>query len=168
MSMTLATDENFGSMARQMGKVLEQLNKGYYSFSPNETWTPNVNLYETEQRVLVCVDLAGVDKEKIDIEVVDQRLTHQRHAGRADRQPQARRPRRRQWPRSRVHLMEIDHGSFRRQVELPHDVRHDKITADAPKRNCCGLRYLRNESCRLPVAVAESKSTRNVQPSTRD
>src|SRR6476620_8836554 len=75
MSITVATpDESFGSMARQMGKILEQLNKGYYSFSPNETWTPSVNLYETEAAYQVCVDLAGVDKEKIDIEVHDRRL----------------------------------------------------------------------------------------------
>src|SRR4029077_17201261 len=68
-------DENFGSMARQMGKLLDQLNKGYYSFYPNETWTPNVNLYETEDAYQVCVDLAGVEKDKIDIEVHEQRLT---------------------------------------------------------------------------------------------
>jgi HSP20 family protein len=129
MSMTLATDENFGSMARQMGKVLEQLNKGYYSFSPNETWTPNVNLYETDHAYQVCVDLAGVDKEKIDIEVVDHRLTIKgmRAVPIVNRQGEG--------PgagngRTRVHLMEIDHGSFARLVELPHDVRADQISAE--------------------------------------
>ena len=31
--------------------------------------------------------------------------------------------------RLRVHLMEIDHGSFAREVELPHDVIKEQITA---------------------------------------
>src|SRR5882724_7474448 len=75
MSITMASEETFGGMVRQMGKVMEQLNKGYYSFYPSETWTPNVNLYETERTYQVCVDLAGVEKEKIDIEIHQQRLT---------------------------------------------------------------------------------------------
>ncbi|CAN5354135.1 hypothetical protein BH09PLA1_BH09PLA1_35680 [soil metagenome] len=127
MSLTLATDESFGSMARQMGKVLEQLNRGYYSFSPNETWTPNVNLYETESGYQVCVDLAGVDKEKIDIEVTNHRLIIKgtravpilARAGEGGTNG-----------RTRVHLMEIDHGAFARVVELPHDVLAPRITAE--------------------------------------
>ena len=61
--------------ASSPSKILEQLqNKGYYGFFSNENWVPNVNLYETEAAYLVCVDLSGVEKEKIDIEVVDGRL----------------------------------------------------------------------------------------------
>src|SRR3982750_550833 len=74
MSVVSAPEPPFGHMARQMGKMMEQLQKGYYNFCPSDTWTPNVNLYETGGSYLVCVDLAGVDKEKIDVEVVDQRL----------------------------------------------------------------------------------------------
>ena len=128
MSITVATDESFGSMARQMGKVLDQLNKGYYSFSPNETWTPNVNLYETERGYQVCVDLAGVEKEKIDIEVQNQRLIIK--GTRAV--PIMARPSEGSGGngRTRVHLMEIDHGSFSRVVELPQNVAHAHITAE--------------------------------------
>src|SRR3954468_18765495 len=74
MSLTLATDPPFGNVARQMSKIMDQMHKGYYNFAPGETWTPSVNLYETEGAYLVCVDLAGVDKEKIDLTVADQRL----------------------------------------------------------------------------------------------
>jgi HSP20 family protein len=124
-------EENFGSMARQMGKILEQLNKGYYSFYPNETWTPNVNLYEAEDAYMVCVDLAGVDKEKIDIEVDGRRLTIKGTRNvplytPAQTVAEGEPPRN----RARVHLMEIDHGAFARVVELPHDVAQRKITAD--------------------------------------
>src|SRR4051812_40039178 len=109
-------DENFGTVARQMGKILEQLNKGYYSFYPSETWTPNVNLYETDDAYMVCVDLAGVDKEKIEIEVHQQRLSIK---GTRNVPLHPLLPTNHEGPpggtarvRSRVHLMEIDHGAF--------------------------------------------------------
>src|SRR5438552_17348586 len=66
-------DPPFTNLARQMNKLVDQIHKGYYSYA-GETWTPNVNLYETQSSYLVCVDLAGVDKEKIDLVVADGRL----------------------------------------------------------------------------------------------
>jgi HSP20 family protein len=128
----LASDQPFANMARQMGKIVDQLNRGYYSFYPSETWTPNVNLYETEVAYLVCVDLAGVEKEKIDISVHGQQLTirglratpspHDLDPGSSNTNPNH--------GRTRVHLMEIDHGAFVRVVELPRDVASQSITAE--------------------------------------
>src|SRR3954471_18763218 len=74
MSMETANEGAFGHMARTASKLMDQMQKGFFVYSP-DTWTPNVNLYETIGSYFVCVDLAGVDKEKIDIEVADQRLT---------------------------------------------------------------------------------------------
>src|SRR5438105_10592330 len=65
----------YGNFSPQVSKMMEQLSKGYYNFLPSELFTPNVNLYETESEYHVCVDLAGVEKDKIDIVVVEQRLT---------------------------------------------------------------------------------------------
>jgi HSP20 family protein len=121
MALECATDESFGNVARQMGKALDQLIRGYYSFYANETWTPSVNLYETDESYQVCVDLAGVDKEKIDIEVHGQRLTIK---GNSETGTES------QHRRTRVHLMEIDHGAFMRVVELPRDVVNQRITAE--------------------------------------
>ena len=116
----------FGNMSPQVAKMMEQLTKGYYGYMPNnEVWTPNVNLYETEEDYRVCVDLAGVEKDKIDITVVDQRLKLQG----ARPVPQCPQPPCPQDQRVRVHLMEIDHGTFTREVELPHNVIKERITA---------------------------------------
>ena len=117
----------FGNMSPQVAKMMEQLNKGYYGFMPSEVFTPNVNLYETEVDYRVCVDLAGVEKDKIDITVVDQRLTirGQRPVPQCILPP-CPDP---EQQRLRVHLMEIDHGAFSREVELPHDVVKERITA---------------------------------------
>src|SRR4051794_6737873 len=109
MPLIVATDQPFGHMARQMNKLTEQLQRGFYNFSPGETWTPSVNLYETDTGYLVCVDLSGVDKEKIEITVEHQilRLRGQRSVPtRADGSEGDLHHR-----RVRVHLMEIDHGS---------------------------------------------------------
>ena len=100
-------------------------NKAYYSFYPSEVWTPNVNLYETETAYVVCVDLSGVDKAKIDIEVAGDRLTlHGNRTVPAWEPPPG-------YPngRVRVHLMEIDHGTFAREVELPNNVQRENISA---------------------------------------
>ena len=133
MSMTATSDPPFSNLGRRVNKISDQLmQKGYFNFCPSETWTPSVNLYETDTSYLVCVDLAGVDKEKIDVEVLDNQLTlkgtrevpmldglmppHDEPAGGSPR-------------RLRVHLMEIDHGAFCRQVELPEDVVRERISA---------------------------------------
>jgi HSP20 family protein len=121
---------SFGTMNPQVLKMMEQLTKGYYNFLPSESWTPNVNLYETETDYHVCVDLAGVEKDKIDISWVDQRLMirGQRLVPQCpSAQPtSAGEP---EQSRMRVHLMEIDHGAFAREVELPPDVNKDQIAA---------------------------------------
>src|SRR3954453_18801698 len=148
MSMETANEGSaFGHMARTASKLMDQMQKGFFVYSP-DTWTPNVNLYETAGSYFVCVDLAGVDKEKIDIEVADQRLTRRGsrlvpspefllevgpadvhdpaakggtagHTGEADAPAK----------RAKLHLMEIDHGQFSREVELPADANRESIAA---------------------------------------
>ncbi|HEX4053953.1 MAG TPA: Hsp20/alpha crystallin family protein [Tepidisphaeraceae bacterium] len=119
-------EKPFKSPQTSPSKMLEQLqSKGYYSFFPNENWTPNVNLYETDAAYLVCVDLAGVEKDKIEIEVVDGRL--RLRGNRAV--PMCTETTETRHTRIRMHLMEIDHGSFARDVELPEDVQREHITA---------------------------------------
>jgi HSP20 family protein len=114
------------SPATPPSKLLEQIQtKGYYGFFSNENWTPNVNLYETETAYLACVDLAGVEKQKIDIEVIQGRLRLSGNRAVPMWTDHSDSPN----VRVRMHLMEIDHGSFAREVELPDDVQHEQITA---------------------------------------
>jgi HSP20 family protein len=122
----LATEGPYGNIRRQHTKGIDPSSGiGYYNFCGADTWSPPVNLYETETAYLVCVDLAGVDKEKIDIEVLAGELTL-----RGNRLVPAMHPKTdRGESRLRVHLMEIDHGSFCRSVELPPDAARDEINA---------------------------------------
>lgn len=127
MKIETASDLPFKNLGRQMTKLLDQLQKGYFNFCPGETWTPDVNLYESEDAYLVCVDLAGVDKDKIDLEVVDMRLrlrgARTVPAYSDDGGPALH------GRRLKVHLMEIDHGPFTRSVDLPVDVEQGGIVA---------------------------------------
>ena len=132
-----ATEPPFGQVKRQMNKLMDQMQKGFFAFSPGETWTPNVNLYENDASYVVCVDLAGVIKDEIDLQVTGQTLTlkgcrqvpvQQRDAPPAP-QTQPAPEAGGATPRYRVHLMEIDHGQFVREVDLPHDVESDNISA---------------------------------------
>lgn len=103
-----------------------QIVAGFSKFADTPGWTPAVNLYESPDAYIVCVDLAGVDKDKITVEV---------HSGvlniRGTRLP----PNRIATPDSKplgpckVHVMEIDDGPFSRQVELPSDVQEQTISA---------------------------------------
>jgi HSP20 family protein len=122
-----ATEPPFGNIKRQMNKLMDQMQKGFFTFSPNETWTPNVNLYENDASYVVCVDLAGVVKEEIDLNVDKNTLTLR--GSRAVPIQSSEDSSEATPSRYRVHLMEIDHGHFVRDVELPHDVHSEQITA---------------------------------------
>jgi len=121
----LATDEPpFRQVIRHGGRPSDALQKGYFDFCPRETWSPCVNLYETEEAYIVCVDLAGVEKEKIDIVVDHHNLQLRGHRivpipGDGPRGE----------VRFKIHLLEIDHGDFCRDVELPRDVNKESIRA---------------------------------------
>ena len=134
-----AAEPSFTNITRQANKLMEQMQKSYFSYCPSETWTPSVNLYETEESYLVCADLAGVEKEKIDVEVVEQVLklkgtravpTYEDAIAAASHEPGDAAAATGEHRRVRIHLMEIDHGSFCREVELPEDVDRDRISAN--------------------------------------
>ena len=90
----------------------------FFRFSPPDAWQPATNLYETEDRYVVCMDLAGVNREEIDVEVRQEVLVIR--GRRESPRPQSS---------SKVHLMEIDHGNFRRTITIPSTVEVDNIKA---------------------------------------
>ena len=132
MPVEAGPDQPFQHVSRNVNKIVEQIQKGYSNFRPNDYWAPNVNLYETDEMYLVCVDLAGVDKETINPEVSERPADAAGNPGgaglrRTDPTPTARRAGQNQTVK--VHLMEIDHGAFYREVELPDRCQPAKIAA---------------------------------------
>lgn len=97
------------------------LGPNYQKFCPGETWTPAVNIYETQRFFCVLVELAGIKAEHIDLRMEEGKLiiSGQRPAPKI---PECDGD-------VRLHHMEIDHGHFCRSLELPPEINGDEIEA---------------------------------------
>jgi HSP20 family protein len=113
----------FDQIARQMRSMMDQIMQRQLSaLGRGDTWTPAVNVYHVGNRLEVCVELAGVDRQAIEVAVEPGRLTvrGRRHA------PQ---PEHAEHEPIRALAMEIDHGNFERIVSLPDEVEIKNVDA---------------------------------------
>ena len=126
-------DPPFSRVSRQVTRGAESGGVFCGFVGSDLTWTPAVNLYETAVSYRVCVDLAGVDKSRLDITVRPPAdpgdpmrlvLRGERPVPQSPDVDANNAPR-----RDRIHRMEIDHGAFVREIELPADVDADRIAA---------------------------------------
>jgi HSP20 family protein len=92
---------------------------GRFSGEQCTAWQPLVDIYECAAGLVVVVELPGVDKDQIRVEVV---RGHLRIAGeRPHKLPEGAR---------NVHHMEIPYGPYSRSVELPDWAAAEKIEAE--------------------------------------
>ena len=80
-------------------------------------WAPAVDLCETQDAFMLTVELPGLTREQIRIDVHDNKLTLQ---GRRDARVSC----------DQYHQVERGHGEFCRTFLLPHAVIADGVTAD--------------------------------------
>ena len=80
-------------------------------------WMPPVDIYETADRYVIAVELAGLTRDDITLEVHEGRLTL-----RGERPSVAR--------GEQFHQVERGHGQFARTFSLPECVDADTIAAD--------------------------------------
>jgi HSP20 family protein len=94
-------------------------------FSPGarHTWRPAINAYRCENCIRLCVDLAGVERDEIDLQITSDRLVL-----RGTRE--AAEPEDSQGGSLQTIAMEIDFGPFERRLELPAEVDTDRATAE--------------------------------------
>lgn len=122
MTMLRLSDDPIHHLTEQMTQMMDEMSKrDFYQFSKHEGFEPGVNLYETRTAYLLCVDLAGMKPDKIDVSVAGGKLLI-----RGDRP--VPRPKEELGEFS-VHLMEIPSGTFKRAVALPEDVDADGVIA---------------------------------------
>lgn len=95
--------------------------QSFSQFTQTEAWSPAVNIYEVGRELLVCVDLAGIDRDKIDVRIEPGRLTVSgvRHSPEPDQPKGGTQPREIDM---KIHSMEIDYGAFCRVVQVPRQV----------------------------------------------
>lgn len=84
----------------------------------DRTWTPAVDLRETEDEYIVHADLPGMKKEDIDIEVVEDVVTIKGERKQESEQKSGN-----------FHRVERNYGSFLRAVEIPGGFAADNVTA---------------------------------------
>jgi HSP20 family protein len=122
MKVHTASKDSFEKLAQSMGEMVEGMfQKNYVGFRPSKAWEPAINIYEQDDRLIVCVELAGMRREEIDVQVTPGQLTVR--GARRDPVP----------PHSegagRLGLLEIRHGEFARTIELPEGLDVDNACA---------------------------------------
>jgi HSP20 family protein len=85
-------------------------------------WQPAINAYRCESCIRICVDLAGVDKSEIDLQIEPQRVLLR--GERENPEPAVKDHRTIQ-----TIAMEIDYGPFIRFISLPAEIDPEKATA---------------------------------------
>jgi HSP20 family protein len=86
---------------------------------PSSTWLPAVDVWETENELVLSFDLPGIPEEKIAVELDDNVLT-----------VSGERERTQEYANERFYRFERRFGSFSRSVTLPAGVSESDITAN--------------------------------------
>ena len=80
---------------------------------------PNIDMYQTDDEVIVKASLPGLKAEDVDITVTGETLTLRGEYKQENEQKEAR-----------YHIREVRSGSFERSLLLPTDVKADRAKAD--------------------------------------
>jgi HSP20 family protein len=104
--------------------------RSFSQFSQAQAWSPAVNIYQVGRLMHICVDLAGIDRDKIDVRIEPGRLTVSgvRHA--PEPKPAATTPPAQPDVDMKIHSMEIDYGAFCRVIPVPQQVNLDGVRSE--------------------------------------
>ena len=103
-------------------EVAEQL--AHTRFSPaGSSWRPAVNAYHCPRCIRVCVDLAGVENSRVQLQVEPRRLIIRGHR----MLPEPREPEQRTL---KVIALEIDCGPFEREIFFESEVETTNVHAE--------------------------------------
>ncbi len=114
-------DRRLGDLQQRMQKLMDEMLNLTRPILPatGSGWVPEADMYETESDIFLIVNLAGVDKEDIEVSFYDHFLSI---SGR--REPRI--------PRDipvRHHLLEMGSGSFERIFRIPALIDPENIEA---------------------------------------
>ncbi|MEM9283261.1 MAG: Hsp20/alpha crystallin family protein [Verrucomicrobiota bacterium] len=114
-------------LTRMIGKtedVARDLSNLHFSgFQSTQGWTPDINAYRYDDRIELWVDLSGVEKSDIHVDVLPHRV---RISG--ERKPPLP-TRDASGQCRRVLAMEIESGRFGRDIELPEEIDRERVSA---------------------------------------
>lgn len=108
----------------QLGDVAYELTKvDLAGLRTPHRWKPAINAYQCDKCLRVCVDLAGVDRAEIELEVAPGRLILRGNRTLPEPADTAN-------PAMQVLAMEIDHGAFEREIAIPPEVDRRRVRAE--------------------------------------
>ena len=106
-----------------LDELTYHLTRVRFSHAAAHTWRPAINAYRCETCLRLCVDLAGVDRAEIDLQISPHRLVL--HGTRDIVEPEDVHGR----PLQTI-AMEIDYGPFERSFDLPAEIDVDQARAE--------------------------------------
>ena len=109
-SLQQEMDRLFSQYLRRIGREEEALAPG--------AWAPVVDIYETDEKMVIKAELPGLKKEDIDIEVRDNTLTLK-----------GERKFEKEIKQENHHRVEWAYGSFQRSLPLPSTIKQEAIEA---------------------------------------
>lgn len=115
--LRLAMDERLWTLQRRMNRLFESLLPEFPADEP-EVWRPPVDVVETPEIVVVCVEVPGVESRSIEVSYADGVLTV------TGEKPPVAKDMGKTW-----HRRETAHGKFRVQVPIPAAIDDRKIEA---------------------------------------
>lgn len=92
-------------------------------FRATPCWTPAINVYRCADRFVVCVDLAGVNKQDLSVQAEARRLRISGQRLPPEPQTEPREP-------IQVLVMEIDYGRFEREFRLSQEIDPERAAAE--------------------------------------
>lgn len=110
---------NFNALQDQMNKLFENTVHGQGENSAITSWAPAVDIYETENELVLKADLPGVSEKEIDVRVENNMLTV-----RGERQFETK------VKEDNYLRVERTYGSFSRSFGLPNTVNTEAISAE--------------------------------------
>lgn len=114
--------QNVLSLQQEMNRMFQEFARGGNSEETSwgtSTWVPPVDIYETNEGFVLKVELPGVQKDDLHLEVHDRTLTI-----RGERKPET------EIPEDHYHRRERSYGSFQRVFTLPTPIDADKVQAN--------------------------------------
>jgi HSP20 family protein len=115
---------DFDHAGSKFEKTLEEMFNAMnpmFSFSQS-SWKPQLDIYETPEYIFVTAELAGVEKEDVELEISSRSI---RIFGRRISTPCAE--------NGRYRLAEIQYGAFERALQLPAPIDTENVNASYKK-----------------------------------
>ncbi len=111
-----AFDDDLEQFDRQLDRMLHAIRFPHEHRYRTQTWRPPTDVYETDDAVIVKIEIAGMNSDDFEISFVDRVLNVKGNRRDVDE-------------KLSYHCLEIPYGEFQVQVSLPGTFLEDEIEA---------------------------------------